>query len=77
MARGSIRGLVDPIVSVVRLSINFDGWVVVASWLLGVDDCHRCILDLHSVILDDGFWSWFAILTSWVMIVFLRVSGRA
>jgi hypothetical protein len=30
----------------------------VASWLLGVDDCHRCILDLHSVILDGGFWVW-------------------
>ena len=46
MARGSIRGLVDPIVSVVRLSINFD------------DDCHHCILVLHSVILDDGVWVW-------------------
>ena len=63
MARGSIRGLVDPIVSVVRLSINFD------------DDCHHCILVLHSVILDDGVWSWFAILTSWVFLVFLRVLG--
>ena len=42
MARGSILGLVDIIVSVVRLSINFD------------DDGHLVILLLHSVILDDG-----------------------
>ena len=38
MARGSIRGLVDPTVSLVRLSINFD------------DDGHRVILGFERFI---------------------------
>ena len=56
MARGSIHDPLPPTaVSGINPYINFDRGVVEASWLLGVDDCHHCILVLHSVILS--FWT--------------------
>ena len=77
----STANLISPFPHLSPVSILIDGllWlpgcsvlmtVIIAFWF--------CILSFcHSVILDDGGWSGFAILTSWVIMVFLRVLGGA